>query len=398
MFLYDLQQQRSFSPPPRSSSSLISHSDKENVVTRHSVHFQDHAKKITYHEASSSPRHASPLQEHEPNLSLQPSKSNLKRLETRRPSPISIPPADSHSTTSTPHMLPPNTSNWIRKNPPTTPPDYRRRSDGLIEPKTPQGFVRPQNPRLPDHSVSQDQSRKELNAQHQPRNDSRNYSHSSPRTNFTDDHRSRQYSQSPSNHYRRSSTDSRNNTIPSQSLDTFVRMIHPPAHSQHDPRNFVRPYDPSRNLTPSTDRRYHPNFNQYRNRSVSRDRYNRNRSISREPYIRYDRYSRPRSPFPQYNRPRNDSYSNRQSSSSYQQNRYQSRSPSVHRYDSRPTHRSSSDYNRNRTPSQDRQSYSRNNDNRNRRYVAMLTNFLVPSSIFAQTFDARNHVQSSKFK
>ena len=108
---YEYDPHRQHSPQPRSSSSLVPHTDNKNSNAR--VQFQDYAKKITYHEVPPSPRHVSPPQPHEPNLSLQPSKSNLKRSEIRRPSPISLPPADSHSTTSTPQSPPSNASSWI---------------------------------------------------------------------------------------------------------------------------------------------------------------------------------------------------------------------------------------------------------------------------------------------
>ena len=212
---YEYDNCRQHSPQPRSSSSLVPHPDNKNSTTR--VQFQDYAKKITYHEVPSLPRQASPPKEHEPNLSLQPPKSNLKRLESRRPSPISIPPAGSHSITSTPHTQPTNDSYWIRKNPPTTPPDYRRRSDGLVEPKTPQGFARPSNLHVADHSASRTQSStRESSSQRQPQNDSRNFSQSPSRPNYYDNYRSRQYSQSPSNYQRPSAT------VPHPSLDKLA--------------------------------------------------------------------------------------------------------------------------------------------------------------------------------
>ena len=197
----------------RPSSSLIPHHDqlvrKEPSAspTRHGVYFQDYAKKITYHEVPCSPRHASPPQEHEPNLSLQPSKSNLKRLETRRPSPILIPPADSHSTTRTPYPSPSNSTNWIRKNPPITPPSYRRRTDGLIEPKTPQGFMRRKDPEL-----SYDRSRNSYS-----RHDQRHY---------------QQFRSNPHRHRDSSSDSSRSRTRHHQ------RRNDP--HSPSPPRHFER--------------------------------------------------------------------------------------------------------------------------------------------------------------
>ena len=151
-YLRDYDSRPQHSSQPRSSSSFIPHSDQrvkeERSVSpaRPGVHFQDFAQKITYHEVPSSPPHTFPPQEHEPNLLLQPSKSNLKRLETRRPPPIPIPPTDSYNTIGLPRTPPRNNFQWIKKDPPITPPSYRRRTDGLIEPKTPQGFMRRKDP------------------------------------------------------------------------------------------------------------------------------------------------------------------------------------------------------------------------------------------------------------
>ena len=138
------------------------------------------------------------------------------------------------------------------------------------------------------------------------------------------------------------------------------------------------------------------NYRTYRpNRSISRDRYNRNRSISREPYIRYDRYSRPRSPYPQHNYSRESSYQspdrqNNYQSLSHHSQRYPSRSPSVNRNGhQRMSYPSSSNYICPRTPSQDRSTSSRRNfNNRNRRYVGMLLNSTISHSVFAQSFDS----------
>lgn len=196
--------------------------------------------------------------EHEPNLSLQPTKSNIKPTGYRSPRPNSPSTSVRYNTIGLPRTPPPNNSNWILKDPPITPPIYRRRTDGLIEPRTPQGYMRNSDPsnrpsdrnRSEQPSLSSHQSRPERSFSHrtdQPSHDNNSYSRP--------EQQNRQSSQLSFNRQRDSSANSQNNDFSLRTLANVTRLVQRSTQPTHESRSQYRSSD-ARHRTPSYDRRY----------------------------------------------------------------------------------------------------------------------------------------------
>ena len=172
--------------------SFSSDSSSQRVFSRfvEKVQFKPDANTLHFYEKNA----PTPI-EHEPNLSLQPSRSSLKPTGYRSPRTVSPSTSARYNTIGLPRTLPPNNSNWILKDPPITPPNYRRRSDGLIEPQTPPGYMR-----RPDPDLSSRQSRPEQTFSHRTDQPSRENT-----SNSRSDQRQYQHFRSPPNRRRDSS-------------------------------------------------------------------------------------------------------------------------------------------------------------------------------------------------
>lgn len=250
--------------------------------------------RMYYDSRTEPPRH------HEPDLSRQLLKSNLK-------------PIDSHESKfsnfqryagNTPPRYP-KRPGFVRKDPLVTLEGYKRKSDGFIEPRTPPGYLRSNSPNSPSTSNFRGSQfgRNSPNMNQQSfRQSSSNYPirQSSPNANERSN-----YQTSPNYNYTRD----RSNEI-NRPKNNYHQSRDWNRNLQHDSRS-----NDSRR-TPSRERQRYP---RNRSRSSTRKRFNNN--------YRFTKYSQQRTPsrdYPPRNRSR-DRYNSDYSSTSREQSPYYQR-------------------------------------------------------------------------